>query len=207
MPPLPGEALESWLGFIARRMGATWQEMIEVLLPGTPALGAHNLSNCLGDHEAEAIAAVTGTNPGQVRKLTLAGHTHAHLTIDRQRRHAVTPWGAIARQRFCPRCLKDSGGRWMLNWRLPWVFACPRHLCVLAEFCPDCGREQTLLNGWWQANSVPEPALCRELNDLHGDARRCRGRLESAPILRIPRGTVLSDRQGQIREMLTATGN
>lgn len=91
----------------------------------------------------------------------------------------------------------------MLNWRLPWVFACPRHLCLLAESCPHCGREQTLLNGWWQANSVPETKLCRELTDRDGNATRCSGPLESARTLRIPKHSALLDRQQQILDLLT----
>lgn len=204
-PPLPGEALESWLGMIARRMGATWQELIDAVLPGTAALEAHNLSHHIAEQEAHSIAAATGTNPRQITALTLAGQSHAHLSIDPHRRHVVTPWGAITRHRFCPRCLKDNGGRWMLNWRLPWVFACPRHLCLLADSCPRCGRRQTLLNGWWSANSVPEPTLCRELSDRNGDATRCRSRLEVAPTLRIPKATGLLNRQQQILDLLTHT--
>jgi hypothetical protein len=190
---------------IARRMGATWQELIEAVLPGTAALDAHNLSHYINEHEAQSIAAATGTNPGQINALTLAGQDCAHLTIDPQRRQVVTPWGAITRHRFCPRCLKDNGGRWMLDWRLPWVFACPHHLCLLADSCPHCGREQTIRNGWWQANSIPEPSLCRELSDRNGDAVRCRGSLQSARTLRIPKGSALRHRQEQVIDLLTQT--
>src|SRR5438309_479081 len=49
----------------------------------------------------------------------------------------------VARQtgsRFCPACLRDTDGRWLLRWRLPWAFACPVHAHLLVDVCPGCGK-------------------------------------------------------------------
>lgn len=78
----------------------------------------------------------------------------------------------------------------------------PATFAWLAESCPHCGRDQTLLNGWWQANSVPETRLCIELTDRDGNATRCSGSLESARTLRIPTQSALLDRQQQILDLL-----
>ncbi|MEU8960516.1 TniQ family protein [Streptomyces sp. NPDC048491] len=37
--------------------------------------------------------------------------------------------------RTCPRCLARNG-RWRLEWRLPWSFACLDHVIYLCNRCP-----------------------------------------------------------------------
>lgn len=48
--------------------------------------------------------------------------------------------------RFCPSCLagdsdieRAHGGSWKRLWRLPPVFACPAHRCLLRHNCAKCG--------------------------------------------------------------------
>ncbi len=47
--------------------------------------------------------------------------------------------------RYCPQCLagdseieRAHGGSWKRRWRLPPVFACPTHHCLLRHDCPEC---------------------------------------------------------------------
>jgi len=49
-------------------------------------------------------------------------------------------WGRGAGSRYCPQCLSERDGRWLLRWRLSWVFACTRHRSLLHDHCPRCGR-------------------------------------------------------------------
>lgn len=47
---------------------------------------------------------------------------------------------AVAGSRFCPQCLIERDGRWLLRWQLSWVFACCRHQALLHDTCPACSR-------------------------------------------------------------------
>ena len=53
------------------------------------------------------------------------------------------PAGAARRRgsRYCPSCLAELGGRWLLAWRLGWMFACTAHGVLLCDACPACGQE------------------------------------------------------------------
>src|SRR5208282_1395105 len=42
--------------------------------------------------------------------------------------------------RYCPSCLAKRDGRWLLSWRLGWVFACTTHGVLLCDTCPACGQ-------------------------------------------------------------------
>ena len=52
------------------------------------------------------------------------------------------PLGPMRRRgsRYCPSCLAERDGRWLLSWRLGWVFACPAHGVLLCDTCPACGQ-------------------------------------------------------------------
>src|SRR6266700_2217450 len=50
--------------------------------------------------------------------------------------------GAARRRgsRYCPSCLAERDGRWLLAWRLGWTFACTTHGVLLCDTCPACGQ-------------------------------------------------------------------
>ncbi|MFD1921566.1 TniQ family protein [Streptomyces beijiangensis] len=39
--------------------------------------------------------------------------------------------------RWCPCCIRENCGRWMLRWRLAWSYACLIHEVFLAFRCPS----------------------------------------------------------------------
>lgn len=165
LTPLPGESLESWLAALAIRMDATWNEMLATVLPtnvssNTPG-HRRRIGTALMPTEVTSITAVTGLGAGVVRATTLAGIGVAAIRIDETLRAACTPWGAIARQRYCPTCLSETQGRWLLDWRLPWVTVCPRHHCFLADACPACGRTLSTAGLWFRHHrNMPAPLHC-----------------------------------------------
>ena len=52
------------------------------------------------------------------------------------------PLGPVRRRgsRYCPSCLAERDGRWLLAWRLGWTFACTTHGVLLCDTCPACGQ-------------------------------------------------------------------
>ncbi|MEU2431402.1 TniQ family protein [Streptomyces sp. NPDC007861] len=167
LPPLPGEALDSWLEATARRMDTSLGDVM--LHFGFPV--RHRAGNqfrgipadwtiFLDERLAAAVAHATGTVPEAVTAMTLAHYDGRALQLSSGGR-AVTRhvlWGRGSGSRFCPDCLRSSDGRWQLSWRLGFSFACTRHRRLLADRCPHCGRvpRQRPRSG----RSVPRPELC-----------------------------------------------
>jgi DNA-binding transcriptional ArsR family regulator len=126
VPPIPGEAIDSWLEALARRHQVTVGTLIAALgwpLPASPG------------------GLVAGI-PGQVlRRLEhQAGLPAGRLddaVLDR-----YLPLGPVRRRgsRYCPSCLAERDGRWPLAWRLGWTFACTTHHVLLCDTCPACGQ-------------------------------------------------------------------
>ena len=60
--------------------------------------------------------------------------------------------------RYCPSCLAELGGRWLLAWRLGWIFACTAHGVLLCDTCPACGQEPRSRTG--RASGLNPPGTC-----------------------------------------------
>ena len=126
VPPVPGEALDSWLEALARRHQVT---------VGT-------LVTALGWHMPSSPGGLVAGIPAQVlRRLEhQAGLPAGRLdgaVLDR-----YLPLGPVRRRgsRYCPSCLAERDGRWLLAWRLGWTFACTTHGVLLCDTCPSCGQ-------------------------------------------------------------------
>ncbi|MGW3657403.1 TniQ family protein [Streptomyces sp. NPDC005151] len=167
LPPLPGEALDSWLEAMARRMDTALGDVL--LHFGFPV--RHRAGNqfrgipadwtiVLDEQQTNAVAHATGTSPEKVAALTLAHYDGRalHLSAGGRAVSRHVLWGRGGGSRFCPECLHATGGRWQLSWRLGFSFACTRHRRLLADCCPHCGRvpRQRPRSG----RSVPRPELC-----------------------------------------------
>ncbi|WP_435238463.1 TniQ family protein [Streptomyces sp. YPW6] len=147
--PLPGEALDSWLEALACRLRTPLGEvMLSIGLPllqktGNPLLGIPpDWTILLGPQQTAALSATTGLAEARLHAMTLRHYDRRALEIDHERRfvNRRVLWGRGGGSRFCPDCLAESDGRWMLSWRLGWSFACLRHHRLLADCCPNCGR-------------------------------------------------------------------
>ncbi|MEU0119639.1 TniQ family protein [Streptomyces bobili] len=94
---------------------------------------------------------------------------HAVDILPRHRRvNRWVLWGR-AGSRFCPFCLADSGGRWLVAWRLSWSFACTRHHVLLVDRCPACHRVPRLRSHPGGRHPVRDgaPALPRTADHGH----------------------------------------
>jgi hypothetical protein len=130
VPVADGEALDSWLEALARRNQITVRTL-------TAALGWRVPSTSGG--------LVAGVPASVLRRIERAAGLPARRLDDTVLDHSAV---VLSRgSRYCPACLADRSGRWLLAWRLPWAFACTRHRVLLADTCPACGQVPRIYTG------------------------------------------------------------
>lgn len=211
LPPLPGEALDSWLEALAHRMSTCLGDLLasagmESYAPRTRHRTATALdwTVFLGPSEAAGIAAATGIPEPAIEAMTLARYDGTILQIDRDNRtvnrHYL--WGRGSGSRYCPECLEESGGRWRLAWRLGWCFACPAHRRLLADVCPGCGRSQRRRPH--PAEAIPQPGRCalRAPGRTGRAAPRCSAELTDAVAARFSEGHPVLIAQQYVQETI-----
>lgn len=181
-PPLvDGESFTSWMNRIAARN----QLPLSLVLARLTVAGGDlqrdmptNYGLSLTDRQIDAVAAMTGATPAALKN-SLIDRYHGE-SVDLSAYHedptrgvitiARSEWVHLSRSTYCPDCLRENGGAWLLHWRLPWSFVCPSHHNLLAALCPGCeraaGRERSdhaTRPGFISA--IPEPTLCRNSVD------------------------------------------
>ncbi|WP_103529211.1 TniQ family protein [Streptomyces sp. SM12] len=124
VPLLPGESLDSWLEALARRNGISLRSMLAFLGLRTPSY-TRRLYTTLTAGTLRDLEERAGLRPGQLDEAVLAPDF---------------PFGPMQApgSRYCPRCLAEREGRWLLTWWLPWTFACTTHHLLLHDGCPAC---------------------------------------------------------------------
>ncbi|MBJ7336755.1 TniQ family protein [Mycolicibacterium sp.] len=140
--PLPGEAIDSWLHASAARMGVSWGEFRGALGLTPARFGLDPWVVQPLPREIASIAAATDVDPASVAAMTLSHYADRVLKINGATRRVTGPalWRG-AGSPYCPQCLTETGGRWLLRWRTGWSFACVTHRCLLAHTCPACRRK------------------------------------------------------------------
>jgi hypothetical protein len=196
LAPLPGEALDSWLEALAFRMNVRLGDVLNALGLTTAAGNGKfpvspDWTTALREDEAERIAAATGTAAEQLHDMTLMRFEGRALRIDPVKRQVSrhTMWGRGRGSRFCPKCLAENGGRWLLTWRLGWSFACLAHQRLLADCCPACARVQREQS--FSRSAQPVPGRCGTLPSRTGDRAvpaGCGQDLAMTGTLRLPDG-------------------
>jgi hypothetical protein len=178
LAPLPGEALDSWLEALARRLHTPLGEVLRHFgFPARLGRGDHlkgipaDWTILLSEQETAAIAHASGLEPETITKMTLASYDQRALRINFERRYVNrwVLWGRGSGSRFCPDCLRDSGGRWQLAWRLGWSYACVFHGRLLADCCPNCGRVQRQRPR--SGRAIPLAAICGNPPAIPGGPR------------------------------------
>lgn len=180
VPPLPGEALDSWLEATAHHYASPWSELINALSMPARATPSANLMIGLTDAEVAAIAQACGVPADTVRVMTLAhfGGRAIGINTTTGQYDRTFPWGRARGSRFCPQCLAETQGRWQLTWRLGWTFVCPRHRCLLVDRCPEC-RQVPRLNSFTMQR-IPNPGHCAHV--LIVEHKQFKGRSCDAPL-------------------------
>jgi DNA-binding transcriptional ArsR family regulator len=126
VPVAPGEVMDSWLEALARRNQITVRKL-------TAALGWQ-----VPNHPGGLVAGIPDTVLRRIEyQAGLPAGRLDDAVLDR-----YLPGGVVLSRgsRYCPSCLAGRDGRWLLAWRLPWVFACTAHRVLLCDTCPACGR-------------------------------------------------------------------
>lgn len=187
--PVEGEALDSWLEVLAARMQCAWGD----LLAGVGLAVGRNRSDTAGwlaaltDQQLQSLSFATGQRPGVIGAMVFSHLTNALGRCPDVPRGSVESmlWLDGRRSRFCPVCLAQTGGRWLLAWRLRWSFACVRHESLLADTCPSCHSPQRGAPA--AVDLIPIPGLCaHKLSGSHGrNVTRCGADISSAPVLEL----------------------
>ena len=155
--PVPGEALDSWLEALARRNQVTVGTLTAALgwpFPASPA----GLVTGVPPQVLRRIEDQAGLPPGRLDVAVL----DRYLPLGPARRHGS--W-------YCPSCLAEQDGRWLLAWRLGWVFACTADRVLLCDTCPACG--QVPRGGAGRAGLNPPGTCADTIKRTTAAARTC----------------------------------
>ncbi|MGW3690926.1 TniQ family protein [Streptomyces sp. NPDC005125] len=162
--PLPGESIDSWIEALARRH----------------RLGPSQLLSALGLPErARSVTLLLKSTPPRTwrRMETAAGLPDRQLHANENAaRKLYTLIGGSSR--FCPRCLGETSGRWMLAWRSNWAVACPRHQTLLHDTCPTCHKTPRV---WLPGGRIGLPPVGACSYQSRATSRRCGTDLTSLP--------------------------
>ena len=203
---MDGEALDSWLDAICRQLGSTWGDFAEAvgLPPRHRGVQTPAWLTRLTETEAAQLNAATGLSIEALHSMTLARLDGTGLrfragtrTLDRS-----FPWSRCRFSRYCPRCLRENGGRWQLFWRSGWAFACVEHRCLLVDECPTCAHR--LRGHVGRAELVPDGQRCSH-PAAHAKGRtpqRCGTELATAPTVQFRHGHPTITAQRLIAELI-----
>ncbi|MDL4813183.1 TniQ family protein [Actinomadura opuntiae] len=206
LAPLPGEEISGYLLRLAHRLEQTPHRLAE--LTGLQSGGAASLpvrlllrtsteetarfarACSLTSREAEALCLASLADrypPADVVLHPLPGGRSGLWMQQADKIASLDRWVFTRPARYCPACLagdtselqQHHGGPWQKLWRLPLVFACPLHRCLLATRCPACRQPIGAAGAGLisQPCQVLHPAQCRAPAEAAGAARAGRGRL------------------------------
>ena len=133
-PPLPDEALSSWIARNAARYDLSADALVRHLLPNEPSSGGvvHAIDDKPVPQLEAALAEATG-QPG----MDFAAHRFQGLSA-----HPEAAWSR-RQDAWCPVCLfEDVTAQGEVharaNWRLGGYLLCTLHGCLLVSECPRC---------------------------------------------------------------------
>ncbi len=158
LDPLPDEVLPGYLLRLAHRLDRTPARILQLTglagrQAGFPCRSSYEPMIGLDEQARAVFTAVTrltGTEADSLCLQSLAARYPFPSSLAGSRKLTLRTgmWVFATATRYCPRCLAGDGtavqqahgGPWQRSWRLPVVFACPRHRRFLEHLCPVCQR-------------------------------------------------------------------
>ncbi|MCA2311678.1 TniQ family protein [Mycobacterium intracellulare subsp. chimaera] len=206
LAPTAGEALDSYLEMLASRSHTAWSDMLDAAGLAHSATrsgaGIHSWLVRLTAAQRDALSQATGVSVSRLESMTLAGLCAVLAGAPSSSTPLAPALRSPARSRYCPHCLRDSGGSWQLWWRLIWAFGCPRHHCLLADYCPACGRWERV--GLTPTSRVPAPGYCSATLTSDGHSLSvCGADLTTSHVPRFTRGHSLITAQQRLLDCLS----
>lgn len=203
--PLEGEPLDSWLETLAHRSKTDVRDI--AMAAGLPSDARKafrfDFTTRLEDEEADRLSLATGIPADRLRAMTLGLYDEKAVSLipDRRATHRARLWGRSTGSRYCPVCLVERDGRWLLRWRLTWSMACTRHMILLPHTCPACGqRPHTNARTY----GMFSPGECStRLTGRSRTGRYCCYDLTHAAAMNLPQHSPILAAQSWINEVLT----
>lgn len=207
---MPGESFLSWVDTCAialddSRTGAL--KLLGVDLPGT--FIPDRVEASLTTAQVQRLADFSGLTVQEIERMFLKHYAKTALpgiawdeseTAREYRKWGKNAWVRSNTSAWCPLCLKDNCGRWLLKWRQPMSVLCVEHGVYLVDRCPQCGFELAFDRG----RESPVRLECRSWSNIEADPvdrsarsaqeswhQACRARLDEAPMLNVESRTLL----------------
>ncbi|MFE3547145.1 TniQ family protein [Streptomyces kronopolitis] len=204
VPPVEGEALDSWLAAYSRRLRTDVSQFLSFV--GLHGARPNHMVRCLTERERHVLSERTGLVAEGLIAMTLEPWDGVAVTIDRPTRRLIRPpnWRHTGNTtRWCPGCLGESAGRWQISWRLPWSFACTRHGTLLLDRCPECG-QPPMVHGRRSLRDTPLGVCVYGTGSAH--AVRCGFLLPHAATPLLPKGSLVMKAQEEINSEILRAG-
>ena len=202
-PPLPDEALSSWIARVAARYDLSADALVRHLLPNAPS--SNGLARAIDDEPVPQLEAALATAAGQLG-MDFAAHRFPGLAA-----HPEAAWSR-GQPCWCPVCLfEDVAARGEVHARQSWgmggYLLCVIHGCFLVSECPRCfetisyGPVRGRLRLWCgqcgnTVDSAPEPSRIPLWPfELSRQSQHCRSvslSAEAGPLLRRVQGTLFA---------------
>ncbi|WP_425273422.1 TniQ family protein [Pseudomonas morbosilactucae] len=145
-PILPDELFSSWLVRTAHAHGCSPNTLTSAVWPRARAW-ACDVDRQLSEARIDALARVTGFSAQALAASTLWQPTRVLHPNPMMRRMGNQPWVLPLGSRnqshaggllCCPLCICGPVPHYLLQHRLAWHTACPRHRVLLVDRCPTC---------------------------------------------------------------------
>ncbi len=212
VPPIAGEAIDSWLEALAARTSTTWNDLLIALGLYTPRRRMRITTPWivgLPPQQSADLAEATGLDSAVLAAMTLSHYDDRVFQITTTTRTVVNSalWRRGTGSRYCPMCLAESGGRWPLAWRLGWTFACLKHRCLLVDTCPCCRAGPRVYPIPGCLTPTPNRCARQPPGAAAGTRQRCDADLTTAAVAHFPADhSVLHDQQIIDQVIATARG-